>query len=349
MRLGLYIFASTTLIMIIGGLVYLINSDSFAIEFMEGFKITLPIAIWVILPMIVFLILTIFHMFVYGFKNFFILKKWQKDATTLEDALYWSLLNEPQKKRYMIKDLENFAIILDKASLSIDDNIDGLSPKLSSVLHLTLKIKNGEYIDLKEHKLSGILKDGNPILIQNRLNRLKSDEAFVEDVMKSPKKYSKTVQVEALDIFSQRADFDDAIKYIDIFESKHFFAILDRVTLKNSLGLSSEILTQFVYTLKLECKEFIKIVLITKRYFKPEENLKLFKDYQSENEKAQNAYIYLLFEYELLDQVSAYLSEHELSEFLKFRALNELKQNNSIYKLEDIIDIHSVCNETKLH
>lgn len=349
MRLGLYIFASTTLIMVTGGLVNLINSDSFAIEFMEGFKVTLPIAIWIILPMIVFFILTILHMFVYGFKNFFTLKKWQKDASTLEDALYWSLIKEPQRKRYMIKDLESFAIILDKASLSIDDNIDGLSPKLSKVLNLILKIKNGEYIDLKEHKLSGLLKDGNPILIQNRLNRLKSDEAFVEDVIKSPERYSKIVQSEALDIFSQTNDFDEAIKYVDIFEVKHFFAILDRVTLKNSLGLSSEILTEFVYTLKLECEDFIKVVLITKKYFKPEENLKLFKDYQSQNDKAQNAYIYLLFEYELLDQASSYLSEQEPNEFLKFRALNELKKSNSIYKLEDIIDINSVCNETRLY
>ncbi len=348
MRLGLYIFASTTLIMVIGGLVYLINSDNFIIEIM-GVNFNFPIAIWVILPMIVFLILTIFHMFVYGFKNFFTLKKWHKDASTLEDALYWSLIKEPQTKRYMVRELEDFAIILDKASLSIDDNIDGLSPKLSKALNLILKIKNGEYVDLKEHKLNGLLQDGNPILIQNRLNRLKSDEAFVEDVMKSPNRYSQKVQSQALDIFAQTKDFDEAIKYIDIFEVRHFFYILDRVTLKNSLGLSSEILTEFVYTLKLECEDFIKITLITKKYFKPEENLKLFKDYQSENEKAQNAYLYLLFEYELLEQVTAYLTEHEPNEFLKFRALNELKQNNSIYKLEDIIDINSVCNETRLY
>lgn len=348
MRLGLYIFASLSLIMVMGGLVYLINSDNFIIEFM-GVNFNLPIAIWVVLPMVVFFILTVFHMFVYGFQNFFKLKKWEKDATTLEDALFWSLINEPQRKRYLIDNLEDFAIILDKASLSIDDNIDGLSPKLSRVLNVILKIKQGEYIDLKEHKLSGLLQDGNPLLIQNRLNRLKNDETFVEEVMKSSSKYSKAVQSQALDIFSKTKDFDEAIKYKDIFEVKHLFAILERVTLKNNLGLTSEVLTEFIYTLPLECEDFIKVVLITKKYFKPEENLKLFKEYQSQNDKAQNAYIYLLFEYELLEQASSYLSEQEPSEFLKFRALSELKKQNSVYKLEDIIDINSVCNETKLY
>jgi len=348
MRLGLYIFASSSLIMVIGVLVYLVNPDNFLVEFM-GINFNLPLAIWFILPMVTLFILTIFHMFVYGFKNFFTLKKWQKDASTLEDALFWSLLNEPQKKKYLIDDLEDFAIILDKASLSIDDNIDGLSPKLSRVLNLILKIKKGEYVDLKEHKLSGLLKDGNPLLIENRVNRLTADETFVESVMKNPEKYSKRVQEEAIDIFSQTNDFDEAIKYIDIFDVKSFFAILDRVTPKNNLGLNSEILSEFVYTLNLKCEDFINIVLVTKKHFKPDENLKLFKDYQSQNHKAQNAYLYLLFEYELLEQASSYLAEQEADEFLKFRALSELKNSNNIYKLEDIIDIDSVCSETRTY
>ncbi|HHE05736.1 MAG TPA: hypothetical protein ENK90_01270, partial [Epsilonproteobacteria bacterium] len=65
------------------------------------------------------------------------------------------------------------------------------------------------------------------------------------------------------------------------------------------------------------------------------------------NDKAQNAYLYLLFEYELIDQVGTFLEEQEKNEFVKFRALYQLKRENAKYKLEDIIDIHSVCAETK--
>ena len=88
---------------------------------------------------------------------------------------------------------------------------------------------------------------------------------------------------------------------------------------------------------------------MTKKYFNPEENLTLFRGYQLDNPKAQNAYLYLLFEYELLDQVAIYLNEQEEHEFIKFRALWELKQEHTKYKLEDIIDIQTVCNETRLY
>jgi hypothetical protein len=86
--------------------------------------------------------------------------------------------------------------------------------------------------------------------------------------------------------------------------------------------------------------------VITKKYFKPDENLQLFRTYQEKDENAQNAYMYLLFEYELLDQVSNYLDEQGESEFMKFRALYQLKKSSNKYKLEDIIDIHSVCSKS---
>ena len=124
--------------------------------------------------------------------------------------------------------------------------------------------------------------------------------------------------------------------------------MLKRVTAEDDLGLTPEILTDFVNTLDLSCQDFIKIVSVTKKYFNPEENLTLFRGYQIENPKAQNAYLYLLFEYELLEQVAIYLNEQEENEFIKFRAFYQLKQENTKYKLKDIIDIDSVCNETGL-
>ena len=87
----------------------------------------------------------------------------------------------------------------------------------------------------------------------------------------------------------------------------------------------------------------------TKKYFKPEENLMLFREFQSKNEKAQNSYLYLLFEYELLEQVSIYLDEQGENEFMKFRAFHTLKKEHSKFKLEDIIDIKSICSDQRFY
>ncbi|MCO4846138.1 MAG: hypothetical protein KC427_08985 [Sulfurovum sp.] len=347
MRLALYIFATFALMVIIAAFTYTVNPDHYTIELM-GINFSFPVAVWIVLPMLLLLIFTLVHMFFYGLKNYFILKKWQKDANTLEDALYWSLVNEPKEQKYGIDVVGNSASLLGKASLNISDNMEGLTPRLTRVVNIIQKIKNGDYVDFKEEKMTKVFNVGNPILTQNRLNRLESDDKFVSDVLKSTSEYTEIVKVEALETFARKENFVKAQKYAKVFDIKSFFTMLERVTEEDNLELTPEILTDFVKALDLSCQDFIKIVSVTKKYFNPEENLTLFRGYQLENPKAQNAYLYLLFEYELLEQVAIYLNEQEENEFIKFRALWQLKQEHSKYKLEDIIDIDSICNETRL-
>jgi hypothetical protein len=347
MRLALYIFVTFALMAIVAAFTYTVNSGHYTVELM-GINFNFPVAVWIVLPMLLLLIFTLFHMFFYGLKNYFILKKWQKDASTLEDALYWSLVNEPKEQKYGIDAVGSSALLLGKSSLNVSDNVEGLTPRLARVVNIIQKIKNGEYVDFKEEKMSKVFNTGNPILIQNRLNRLESDGKFIEEVMKSTSEYSKIVQAEALAVFAGKENFLKARKYVKVFDVKNFLVMLERVSAEDDLELTPEILTDFVKTLDLTCQDFIKIALVTKKYFNPEENLTLFRGYQLENPKAQNAYLYLLFEYELLEQVAIYLNEQEDHEFIKFRALWQLKQEHTKYKLEDIIDIDSVCNETRL-
>jgi len=346
MKLGLYTFAALALIAIMGVVTYTINPNHYIIEMM-GINFNFPIAVWVILPMILLFLFTVGHMLFYGVRNYFKLKKWQRDTDTLEDALYWSLVNEPKEQKYAMSEVGSSASLLGKASLSVSDNIEGLSPRLSKVVNIIQKIKNGEYIDLKEEKMAKVFHAGNPILIQNRLNCLESDEKFVEGVMKANADYSEVVQKEALEIFARKANFEQARKYTKVFDVKNFLVMLNRVNSEDNLGLNKEVLSSFIEDLKLSCGDFIKIAEVTKKYFKPDENLALFNGYQKDNDKAQNAYLYLLFEYELMDQVGSFLEEQEENEFVKFRALYQLKGETAKYKLEDIIDIHAVCSETK--
>jgi len=256
-------------------------------------------------------------------------------------------LNEPKAQKYGIDVLGSSALILGKSSLNISDNVEGLTPRLSRLVNIIQKIKNGVYIDLKEEKLSKVFNAGNPILIQNRLNQIESDDKFIENVLRSTTEYSPMVQKQAIEAFAKKATFTQAQKFAKVFDVKNFLVMLHRVSTDNDLELTSEILTTFVEALDLHCEDFIKIALVTKKHFKPEENLLLFRNYQDENEKAQNAYLYLLFEYELSDQIGVYLDEQEEDDFMKFRAFYELKQQHSKYRLEDIIDINSVCTETK--
>lgn len=342
MRLGLYIFAALTLIVMVGAFAYTINPNNYIVELM-GINFNFPVVVWLVMPMVILLTFTIIHMLFYSLKSYFKLKKWQRDAATLDDSLYWSLVNEPKEQKYAVSAIGSSAALLGKSSIDVIDSVEGLSPRLAKVLNLINKIKSGEYVDLKEHKMAKVFNEGNPHLIKNRLNRLQSDEKFVEEVMKSSSKFSKMVQGQALEIFAKHETFFKARKYSKIFDVKNFLVMLERVENEEEMEVTAEILSDFISELKLSCKDFVKVASITKKQFTPDENLKLFKKYQLSDPKAQNAYLYLLFEYELLDEVAMYLEEQEDTEFIKFRALSELKKEHKNYKLEDLIDLENIC------
>ena len=344
MRLGLYIFAALTLMGITATLAYTVNPNNYIVEFM-GINFNFPVAVWLVLPMGVLLLFTAIHMIYYSMKGYFKLKKWQKDATALDDALYWSLLNEPKEQKYAMDEVRGSAVLLGKSSLQVLDSVEGLNTRLSKVLNTINKIKSGEYVDLKEYKMSKVFSEGNAYLIQNRMNRLQHNPEFVEEVMKSSSQYSKAVQKAALDIYARKETFVKARKYAKIFDPESLHVLLSRAALEEDMGLSTEILNEFVSVLKLNCSDFMKIAYITKKVFSPAQNLALFKEYQGKYPKSQNAYLYLLFDYELLEEASAYLDEHEEHEFLKFRAFNELKKSHKKFKLEDLANINTICNK----
>ena len=221
MKLGLYIFAGLILTALVGIFAYTLNPAYIAIEIM-GFNFNYPFAVWVILPMLMLFFFSAGHMMFYGYKNYKQVKNWQCDTQTLEDALFASLINEPDNKSYKVDALGSPAILLNKSKIDITDNVEGLTPRLAKVVNVIQKIKNGEYVDLKEEKLSNVFKTGNPILIQNRLNCLENDEKFVEEVLKNSENFSKPVQEKALSIFATKTNFEEAKTYINIFDIKNF-------------------------------------------------------------------------------------------------------------------------------
>jgi hypothetical protein len=232
MKLGLYTFAALTFILLIGAFVYTLELGFYTLEIIN---LKLPITIWIILPLLLLFLFTVSHMLFYGLRNYFQMKKWKRDTDTLEDALYWSLVNEPKEQKYAMSEVGESASLLGKSSLSVSDNIEGLSPRLAKVVNIIQKIKNGEYVDLKEEKMAKVFHAGNPILIQNRLNCLESDEKFVEGVMKANSDYSDVVQKEALEIFARKANFEQARKFTKVFDVKNFLVMLNRVSSEDNL------------------------------------------------------------------------------------------------------------------
>ncbi|HHD82371.1 MAG TPA: hypothetical protein ENK82_05665 [Campylobacterales bacterium] len=345
MRLGLYLVASIILMAIVGIFVYTVNPNEYGIN-EYGIELTMPLAIWFILPMFALMIASAVHMMFYGTKNFFKFKKWEKDTITLEDTLYWAILNEPKKHKFNIPIIKDTVSLLNASSVEVVGEVDNISQKLQSALSLVKEIRSGSYVDLKLHKLDRVLSNDNPLVIQNTINHLNQDKSFAEEILQAKESYQIEVFNEALKTFSSEVTFQEARKYVKLYDKESFFTLLNRMAKEEDLGLTKDILDEFIVQLEdsMTCSDYLKIVTVTMGELSPDENLKLWREYEGKYADAQVAYLYLLFDYEMIEQAGEYLKEHGENDFKRFRALYDLKKEHKKYKITDLMNIRHICD-----
>jgi len=342
MRLGLYTFATLAFIGLVAGFVYTMAPGNYVLEF-AGLNLNLPIALWVALPLVILLVLTILHMFYHGTRNYFVRRKWQRDADTMQDALYWSLIGEPRAHNYAVPQIREGAALLSGAALELRDLPEGISPKLAKAASWIKQIQNGEAVDLKSLKVDRFLSKNNPLLIRNQLNRLATDAEYADTILRSRENYAK----EAVDAAIKKAvatqTFFKLKKYANLLSFADLEVLLDRADAGEDVGLSRENLEAFVEDMELDCPQYMRLVHSAIKAFEPDENLAWFKERAQKYPRAQAAYLFLLFRYEMIDKAKDYLEEFEDDEFIAFRAFHTLKKNKYNYKVRDFITAENAC------
>jgi len=344
MKIGLYIVSALLFIIATSIAVYMINPGTYSFEAFGLHMPKLPIAVWVAIPVALLAIFSVVHMLYYGTKIFFANKKWKNDAKRVEDAVYWSLIQEPTGVNFAHEELKKSASLLSKSTLDVkdSDSLD-ITEKLKDALVVIKKIKAGEYVDLKKVKFAKHLSENNPLEIKNEFNHIEADPAYALKIVDFRDKYNSELVKAALDKIVETQDFYTVKKYAKDIGKERFFKLLSRVNKENDLGFSLDMLKGFVSNYNLNCKDYYKLAEITISKFDPDSNLALFKEFANKDEDALAAYLYLLFKYEMIDSAKDILDEHSEDEYRAFRALYTLKKNKHNFKLPDIINVDNVC------
>jgi len=342
MNISTYVVSALVLIIAIMGGVYMLYPNDHTITLMD-FTLTLPIAAWVGLPLLLLYFMTILHMTYHGTKEFFIKRRWAKDIESLKDALFWSLLHEPKVHKYHVDSIKEGAVLLNTSNITVNGNIQGLSSKLASVLEVIEDIKSGKYVNLADKKLDKKLSNQNIWVVKNQLNKLNIDKGYAEEVLFAKDNYSDEVVSKAMDTAVENFELYKIKKYSSLLQKRHFDTLIKRLCDKDDTTASMEMLEYFISLFELECRDYIKLVKFIVKKFSPDDNLALIRKLMERDESAKSAYLYLLFEYEMLDTVKHFLEEHDEYEFKPFRAYLILKKNKYNFKIEDLIDSDNIC------
>ncbi len=329
-----YIIASFVFLIIVAAYVYSIDSSEFTVKIVElGINRTLPIYIWIIMPALFLFIATILHMIFYGTKGYLQRTNVKKDISKLAMLLNDRLLNKTSSVAIKTPELKEISDVLNTIDIQITKDSES-SPLIASTLKTINAINSGKYIPTKELKLPA----DNIWAIKNTKNRLTNDENFALEVIKDIQNYPNDLGEEAFDIALENRPVE-TIKRLT--QSNNLTnSMVQKLLIKDAeqLSLTNHEILDYIGTHSFRNKELITIAKNYKKTMAPEQLISLFEDLSSKNEELTSSYLYILFEYQMIEKAREILVNSQKNEYVLFKALLDLKDAGKYnYSVDDFI------------
>lgn len=336
MGLKKYILFAIIFIVAVGAYVYSFNGDTYTLTFF-GVPVSLKIAIWVVLPAAVLVIASALHMLFYSFKNYLTQRNLQKDYKTYLQYAKQHMLGNDIDMNFTTKwyDLPSRVLKHFKFDASKDAS-DINNEELKEVIESLRKIESGEFVSLKKFKLP---KD-NYFVKKNLLNKLSSDKKESENILKNCEDKSDEICKKAFEKYCEYASFGDIKKQGFKIERELFDKLLKRFEDSNDeFKLNVEDIKEQLNGYDLDKKEYLSYAKRLKKLLNPEAVLSIFETISNEKEEALQAYLYLLFEFQMIDKAREVLLSLRENECEKFRYILELKDCGKNFDIDIFFDI----------
>ncbi len=327
-----YTLASILLIAAAGGYVYyMITKDTYSIELL-GVNVTLPIAVWVVVPMVILYLASLFHMLYYGFKGYLQKRRVERDISKLSDALYWDILKSPKQHAYDDKEIRKIGVVLDQGF----DDLTGVDKskcdeRVKDALEMVEAIDRGEYVDLKKVSLD----KSNPYVVKNWLNFLNSEPERAEEILRKAEAYDDSVVHAAMKRFVENATQQQIEKYKERVDIEIVIHLLDSMqgAEEEKPRIALDFIDSLLESLKPSEKDYLQIAQRLSKLYTPDEVLRFFEKVVARDDKAFKAYIFVLIEFEMLDKANELLQDTARGEYLDFKAFLDLRKAGKHYPM----------------
>ena len=309
---------------VVAGLTYSLNSSDFTFELL-GQAITLPVAVWVALPVALLALLAILHIAYHGYA-FYRYKKWiKKDSQLYKDLAKETLLGFDSNKEFKTDAYKIASQVTRSISpwnefkeMGVDD------AELNNIMQTIKSIKNNEIVDLKKFRLA---KDSK-INILNELNKIEQLPTYYLDLLKNHD-LNDTLKKAAVAKLIKTANFSD-IKRVNLdLTSEEIMTIIARFV-NDEIDLSSDEIFDLLNNVKVTKAQYDKAAIMLRNKLKPDAFIGIFEKLKGIHADADEAYVYALFELQMLDKVREAIENSDPDEFKEIKVLLFLRDNGKM-------------------
>lgn len=335
MKLKYYIGALFVFIVLLGLYVYSLSGESYTIHlpFSET-SITLLVALWYVIPVIIFFFIVVFLEFGGKYRLWRKRSKYKQDYRLILEQIENQLLSKNVSlKQPIMNRYKALSTLLHNLTLDVKEGtpIKSGEARIDELIETLGNLKRGEYVNLKKFSPPST----SSFVRQNMINHIHSDEKFALEVLKKSS-YEEEYRKEA---FKKLLDKEDNIKELKRYVGEIKF---DKEMANQVLGMcyakkldfNQDEILQLCAEMKYTKEEYLHLARKMKECYEPSSWVSLFEALANKNEAAEIAYFYVLLELEMIDEAKEKLATYPENEFLKVRAYLDLKDLGKKYPLE---------------
>jgi hypothetical protein len=333
-----YLIASIILLSIFTGYIYTLNLGDYTLNIAYIEKaFTLPIFLWIMLPAVSLLIATIVHIMYYSFKNYLNIRCIQKDSENLLSLINKRLLGEKSNINFKLNEFKVIGDIITQLNIKISDsNFSINNTKILKTAENIMNIKAGKYVSNRDLKLP----NDNPLMENNIKNRIDIDNNIALEIIEKSDLYTKNVLRYAFIEVTKTKSMTTIKKILDnlTLDLDMLQALIKKDSATHDeFSLENNKLIKLINAVDVTNSDLIKIAKNYKESRSPEQLMKLFEDLTTNNEKLTESYLYVLTEYQMIDDIREILINSQTNEFLIYKAYLDLRDAGKHYSLDNLL------------
>jgi len=320
----------------IGLYVYSFNGESYTFE-LFGFSLTFPVAFWAVLPVLLLAIASIGHLVFYNFKDFLYKRALKKDIELFQESVKNRILGEEVTTSYKTDGFKFAGKALQSMRFDATLPATFLEEDVAKVCAVAISVANGNYEDLKKYRLAKT----NPLVIQNSINRLKIEPRFALEVLKNCKTLESELCVKAYEALIGFASFNEIKRYDFPTDKKIFRRLMERyLDADDSFEMDIKSIEDMFEQFSADRADYLELAREMKMKLTPDALIALFeKLYNSKGVVAADAYLYVLYDLQMIDKIRELLIHSDAEDFINFKTIMFLRDNGKNINIDKFLHV----------
>jgi len=332
MQLKRYTIGSLILMLLVAAAVYTIDSGTVSFDLLGMHFPNLPIAFWVVVPLIVMYFASLLHMGVYALVGNFKLRRLGKDHDKMVDALRDAVLGVAERNYvYKSDPYKLMGKLIDNSSVVPYETLRSVgNEKIDEALELVRDVKDKKKVDIKKFHLPNT----TPVAVQNNLNRLEREEINADAILSRPDYYGDVVSSKAFESYVKTASSGSIMKYKRFFTKTSLLAFVQRINAaEDGFQISNDELVTLFDAIKFYRDDWIDLSEAMSKNMLPDQRIRLFEMLSENNDEAMEGYLYTLYDLQMNDAADEVLHNTASDECQIFKAYRDLKRANKHYDI----------------